>query len=439
MSDKGHNIFDYFRGPRPRRGVSKEDLENEVLENNVTKALLNVMEYCPELGRQFITWLNEKHLIRRGLTLKPPDIKDVRILEGPTSDEIADANITRILLGIKKHEADNDRDTSKGERLDGTVVGQGWLVAIESKLGGMERHQLKREEKKIRATAVVQLLWKEVQECFERALKMEGHQAPSEKERFLVEQFCGFIRQKGLVPFPGFQKRHFDCPLRGQKEENGEQEELKDLFSQLRGQLVWYKYSDDGERLNNLYWETPSRVKGLRAKERDYAEIQFRCRSKSSVPVNVTLWPDKENRRVFLDVYADVEDRKRLRRLASFIEKRNGRAKLARKLRSAQFSGYRVGLYDKEWKKIDEHEYECSKISNRDLTGLAESIRTTRNEEVHLALTKVFVLDTPISAAEHELPPDGESQLREIARAMRYLYPFARFASGAPWEKTTGW
>jgi hypothetical protein len=164
MSENYRNIFDYYRGRAPKGSTNNE----KVLENNVTKALLNTIDLCPNLDRRFINWLNERHLGEKQLSLNPPGGTD---FERPTRDEKRNANVTKILLGIKKHKGDYPRDTRKGNRLDATIIGQGWLVAIESKLTGMNKQQFRNEEKLIKATKAIQVLWKEVKECFEEAAK----------------------------------------------------------------------------------------------------------------------------------------------------------------------------------------------------------------------------------------------------------------------------
>lgn len=431
--ERYHNIFDYYRGPSKGSDAHK----NKVLENNVTKALLNTIDLCPNLGRYFISWLNEKYFKERGVSLNPPDITEIRIVEGPTDDEIRDKNITKILLGIKKHGKDYKSETRKGERVDGTIVGQGWLVAIESKLEGMDTSQLKAEQKRIRAEKPIQVLWKELKECFEKALEIEDNQ--SDKDGLFVDQFAGFLRSKGLIPFRGFKKRHFDYILKdqGQRSEE-EKEDFKSLFKELHGELSRY-VCEDKKRLGNLYWESDAQTKGTRVKEDDYAELRFYIRSNRSIPVNVTLWAErKKEHRAYLEVYADIEGERKLKRLAGRIGKSGDRGKLARKLQSSDFKGYYISLSYGDWKK-DVVRYECTEITNGKLKELVEKTYKKANEKVHFVLAKIFVLDTPPDAEVTQLPSDAEGQLKEIAEALRALHPFVLFASGTPWEKITDW
>jgi hypothetical protein len=412
----------------------------KVLENNVTKALLNTVDLGPNLGRLFINWLNTEHLGRKGLKLEPADVKGVRILKGPTKEEIKDKKIIRILLGIKKHEDDYESDTEKGRLVDGTIVGTGWLVAIESKLEGMNKRQFIREEKGIQPAASIQVLWKDVKDCFEKASKCDNGSQLTDVDRLFIEQFSEFLKSKKLIPsWGGIREEHYDFFLRPHAS-TVTKKELGNLFRELRDELTRYKY-EDGERLDNLYWEPPRRVKGLGKKEDKYAEFSLYCRTESSTPVIITLWADgKKEQRGCLEVYAHIEGKRNLKRLATFIEKRGGRGKLAKKLRSDRFRGCYIGLYDKDWNKINSnYEYSCAEITNDNLMELAEKAREMAAEKVNFVLSKCFVLHEPTDTCETQLPPDGEAQLREIAEAIRVLHPFALFASGTSWEKITEW
>ncbi len=124
MSERYHNIFDYYRRSKHRDDTEKE----EVLENNVTKALLNTLELCPRLGIKFIEWLNGK--FEEQSRLDSPNITGIRILKNPTEEEIG-KKTTKIMLGIKKYNGEPIKG-KKGEdrRVDGTIVGENWLVAI---------------------------------------------------------------------------------------------------------------------------------------------------------------------------------------------------------------------------------------------------------------------------------------------------------------------
>lgn len=421
MSGRHRNLFDYCLGPH-RGGDS---YKARVLENNVTKSLLNTIDLCPSLGRRFVDWLNDEHLRSRGLPLSPPDKIEVRILGGPTDYEIGDVDLTRILLGIKKHAGDYDDDTRKGKEVDGTIVGQGWLVAIESKLNGMNKRQLGAEQRRIKATATIQVLWKDVKRCFEECLDDDSGKALSEADRLFIEQFTDFLRLKGLIPFSGIRKEHYDLLLKGQAGRNNKREELRNLFKELGGEL--------SRRLDDLYRYVG--VKGLRQKDPDYVELVFQSgRSKLSSPVKVTLSANREKNEAYLEVWAHVEEKARLRSLANHIEKRGGIGKLVRKLRNDAFQGYYMGLYDEGDGWADIREYECSRITNGELTELARITRERANEKVSFGLIKRFPLETSPSDEETQLPVGSDEQLEEIAKAMRNLYPFAQFAKGAQWE-----
>lgn len=429
MSELHNNVFFYYGLPR-RAGTIKKQTQ---LENNVTKALLNTLSLCPGLRRLFLQWLRD----RFELSIDPTVTSYLAVLGNPDDDERKMSE--RILLGIKKHSRDYRKALSEGtKQFDGKIVGEDWLIVIESKLGGMNMCQFEAEEEEIVATRSIQVLWSEIDEYFGELIELRASEL-DQADRLFIQQFNEYLKIAGLISFPGLQKGHLSFFYRDVSDRDCEGENLGSLMKELLGELWEYEYMD-GAQLNNLYWDRDMHIKGLYKQERDYAELSFYYRSRSSSPsVGVVIWPDNdsEHKEGYLEIYAHIEGERRLRRLAGFLEKRGGRGKLTRRLRMDEFIGYRIGLYDNNWNTVIPHEYECSAVTSDELRELASQTREEAGANVHFALTRAFVLGTPRSSGVTQLPTDRKGQLNEIARAIRTLHPFVQFASGVTWDKIT--
>jgi len=431
MSELHSNVFFYCGLPREAGRPEK----HTQLENNVTKALLNTLELCPDLCRLFLQWLRD----RFQLNINPMTADYLEVLGNPDDGEKKKSH--RILLGIKKNKWDYENAPGGGrKRFDGKIVGEDWLIAIESKLGGMDMGQFRAEEDEIKATQSRQILWREIHEYFGELLELRADELNG-ADRLFIQQFNEYLEICGLIPFAGLQKGHFAFLGRDASDRDSEGSNPKDLIQALLGELWHYEY-DDGMRLDDLYWERDRRVRGLGTKERDYAEMGFYYRSRSSsTPVRVLIYTDNHDaeEKGYLEVYAHIEGERRLKRLAGFIEKRGGRGKLVRKLRKDEYSGYLVGLYDndKDWEPVSGLEFECRAITSDHLHHLVSKTRESAGKNVSFALTKRFVVEKPHSGHVEHLPVDGQGQLDEIAGAVRALHPFVQFASGVTWDKIT--
>ena len=427
MSELHRNIF-YYCGLSKRSGSIKKQTP---LENNVTKALLNTLDLCPGLRRRFLEWLRDRY----DLTIDPMTFAYLAVLGNPDKDETSKDRV--ILLGIKKHRSDREGTPSGGTKyFDGKIVGEDWLIAIESKIGGMDKCQFKAQKDQITATQDEQILWKDVHGFFRELVELRGDEL-SECEKLFIQQFNDYLEIAGLIGFSGLDKERFAFFSRGLGEIHSAGEDPGTLMKALLGELWEYEYGD-GERLSNLYWDHDTRINGLYTRQSDYAELRFYYRSKSSSPsvgVLIGVHDNSEPKQGYLEVYAHIEGETRLRRLAGFIGKRGGRGKLARRLRTAEFGRFRIGLYDKDWNTIAGHEHECGAITSEELNELSSTTRERADANAHFALARRFALVTSDDSCVTQLPADPKKQVDEIARAVRTVHPFVRFASGVTWEK----
>jgi hypothetical protein len=415
MSERHHNIFEYYRGPD----------KDSPLENNVTKALLNTLELCESesVKIRFVQWLiNQK----AGLELEQ-DTGNLRIgiLEPPTDDEKRDANI-KIMLGIKPYWADKFEKSGVKKRArreyDGKIVGQGWLIAIESKLyGGLNEDQFKTLKKQLGGkTKEVIVSWQEIHDFFSSLFSnIPGNRADS----LLIEQFTSHLKAIGQVGFQGFEDKHFrffaqDRLEYGEKEKA--RKELKDLMNTLGGNLYEYKYRD-GKILKELYqgWDW---VKGLNKNNRlDSAELKF-CLSSRKMTSNqcyldIQFHKDMPDE---LAVWACVETRQLLRKLSTKLSK--DRDELFRILKKKSLTDYMIELRDNKVMP-NGGDIEVRAITKSDLLERGELLRQNAdNRGLCFALAKYFKKDEIIKL-------DGKDQVAKIAEAMEALHPFVKFVN----------
>jgi len=418
MSERHRNIFEYYRGP---------DKEDSPLENNVTKALLNTLGLCESKSVRigFVQWLNQK----AGLKLEP-DRGNLRIgiLEPPTDDEKRDANI-KIMLGIKPYWADKFDKSGVKKRArreyDGKIVGQGWLIAIESKIrGGLNEDQFKTLKKQLGGkTKEVVVSWQEIHDFFSPLLSNIRNRA----DRLLIEQFTGYLKASGQVGFQGFEDKHFGF-FAQDRWEHAEKEkarkELKNLMNTLGGNLYEYKYQD-GKILKELYqgWDW---VKGLNKNNRlDSAELKFclsaRKETSNQCYVDIQFHRDMPDE---LAVWARVETRHLLRKLSTKLCKDTD--ELFRILKKKSLTDYMIELRGNIVMPNggdNPPDKEVKAITKSYLWDIGDSLRQNAdNRGVCFALAKYF-------EKEEIIKLDGKDQVAKIAEAMEALHPFVKFVN----------
>jgi len=200
-----HNIFVYYRGPSSA-ALTEHDA-NKQLEDNATKALINVMELgSPELARSFA----QRFAPAFGQAW-PSGQRAVFYLQGGPE------NLTpgpRVLVGISVAGEIGDTGINdavkQGSRIDAAIVPpHGGLLAIETKVVDLlDRAQLDRHAERwdIAPEDVSPVAWSAVWEW----ARGEGDHAPDPVSEFLISQFCEYLAILGFGQWAGFRPEDFE-------------------------------------------------------------------------------------------------------------------------------------------------------------------------------------------------------------------------------------
>lgn len=202
------NLFFYYRGPSSKAADSStaERWFDQQLEDNATKALINLLEYSsPELTRAFL----ERFV---GVDVGEPDSGGFTYtLQGALRGAAPVAR--RYLLGLSMlGTIEDDEGEGPGSRVDAALYRpDDLLVVFEVKIGGgvLGRAQLKRHAKKwkIGSSSKWKLAqWPDVYRWAQRELAERQH---LDVTHFLLSQYVEFLEFIGLAPFAGFREDDF--------------------------------------------------------------------------------------------------------------------------------------------------------------------------------------------------------------------------------------
>lgn len=216
MSDnKYSNIFQYYRRDKNAKG-------SDLLEDNATKALINVLEHinnyqlCP----------NRQYCIQRFLNrLCNPNITGLKKpLEFHLQKEKLDKHLTQNKKGLLliRHHMDKTPlpslygVTAKNSRLDALIIGQDFALGCESKIFcKIDKKQLKGHLSKIQVKNpnstknIKTVTWKTVYEEIGRITNSCSQPAKNALCAFLVRQFSEFLEAYSLAGFKGLNKEDF--------------------------------------------------------------------------------------------------------------------------------------------------------------------------------------------------------------------------------------
>ena len=215
------NCFFYFRGPSSKK--KEADIDRQ-LEDNATKALVNVLEHGgSELLPSFLI-----EVIGSGLS--PGAASPEYYLQGGPTLPSGDPDISapmRILVGLSSQgEIDpaswgTSDDAPTGSRIDGTIHVPGVLtVLLETKVvdlldgAQLQRHADKwglplaesRSGRRILPEQWRIITWGDVDRWARSTLLTDLSPVP----RFLVDQLVGFLGNAGLAPSWTFEPVHFE-------------------------------------------------------------------------------------------------------------------------------------------------------------------------------------------------------------------------------------
>lgn len=215
LTDFHHNIFYYYRGPKHL----KQEQYDQQLEDNTTKALVNVLKHCsPAVTLKFLEWLGITATGNVEVELQKPTIGTEKIRR--TSQ--------RLLLGliaIPEKKGDTictklEGPTNGDSRPDAWLYGEDFVVLIESKVedAALELNQMRCHYRKLQ-TATRQpsrcqvRTWVEVHQFFMMLLP-----ELKDKNKLLVEQFTQYLEWKAMTEFTGFEEGMFEFFVHDQKD-----------------------------------------------------------------------------------------------------------------------------------------------------------------------------------------------------------------------------
>lgn len=212
--DPHRNIFYYYKSQWRR--TRDEFLYDPQLENNTTKALINVLEFChPNTAlRSFLELLTTKVNEGNGLYLdlwQQDKVYHFALQTNPSA--VAEAwqkVLVTITLTHATRENDEPSQQQTGGRPDAWIFsGTDLAIMIESKLSpNVDKKQLQGHLKAVGwcEFSRVDIRWQDIYQCMRgtAAACREG------KDRFITHQFLNYLEVMGMSPFQGFRNADFD-------------------------------------------------------------------------------------------------------------------------------------------------------------------------------------------------------------------------------------
>jgi hypothetical protein len=199
--DFHRNVFYYYRGPA-REG----SLIDRQLENNTTKALVNVLENCnPTLTIQFLHWLGVDTASREThFELQSETIGERRIQRAKK----------KLLLGlVGGRSAENvpsvEAAPEESSLPDAWIYGDDFVILIESKLGPrLDASQKARHMRLLGAGAEErQVTWQKIHDFFNDIPGLAG------VDHFLVQEFTRYLEYTGMATTSTVTEELFDFLL----------------------------------------------------------------------------------------------------------------------------------------------------------------------------------------------------------------------------------
>jgi len=198
--DFHRNVFYYYRGP-----IKDKSPIDQQLENNTTKALVNVLENCSAaLTEQFLNWLGVNSASQKiHFELQRGTIGERRIQRAKN----------KLLLGIvggPSADVPLSSESPEGQSLpDAWIYGDDVVILVESKFG--PRLDVKQRALHMKLLGVDaeerRVTWQEVHEFF------NGMQGLAGVDRFLVQQFTRYLEYVGMATNRAVTEELFDFLL----------------------------------------------------------------------------------------------------------------------------------------------------------------------------------------------------------------------------------
>ncbi len=204
------NVFFYFRGPSP---LGMDTVTVPQLENNTTKALVNLLEHAEPAV--VVSWLG-----RLGIDVAVDAPVETFVQGGPARVDAPIRRLVVITAGQGPNDASWDVSPAQRGRVDAAVYVPGAALAIvESKVGaGVEGGQLDKHAADWGIARPEDLsahdlpdswvitTWGELHQW---ALSLANGGSVGEVSRFLLSQFAEYLELIDVTPFAGFREDDF--------------------------------------------------------------------------------------------------------------------------------------------------------------------------------------------------------------------------------------
>ena len=261
MRGRHHNIFYYFRGPSKTAGSAQaqEQTQHRHVEDNTTKALVNVLEYAePELTASFL---------KRFVPLASLDGLDERSYHMQGGPPAPTGNTWLLGLSVLGEIDPNagEAPVVGGSRIDAAIHLPGRsLVLVEVKVVEyLDPHQLARHAKEwqLPPPPVDHTAWPEGAP-WRLARWADVHEWASASDggltdpvsRFLLDQFREYLQLVGLAPFAGFRDEHFQWLALPAGQRNWDiQTEIKAHLRTMWEAIIDSLTADEAQRLGEIH------------------------------------------------------------------------------------------------------------------------------------------------------------------------------------------
>lgn len=199
MGKLHQNIFYYYKG-----ASSKEKDVEQQIEDNTTKALINVLENSP---------IETQKLIIEGITGTeiPTSIRKLQyILQVKSIGEERIASMSnRFILAISPFGEIDDSDAKyeKSSRPDAWIWSSNFAILFENKTRGkLNKAQLEQHKLLIGNDRIVVKSW--INDVYP-VIREAASKVQNEKDRFLLSEFRRYLEVIGMSRFEGFDKEDF--------------------------------------------------------------------------------------------------------------------------------------------------------------------------------------------------------------------------------------
>jgi hypothetical protein len=237
------NLFYYYKGAHQ----SDKEIQ-EQLENNLTKAFINVIEKSDlntqkKIIENIIPIIISKDILKINYTLQEKTIGEERI------NQIK----KKFILGLSSDETINRNRMGTNQKCsipDAWIWTNDFVILIENKLQGtLDQTQLDCHRKLLDGQLVIRS-WKKVYQVFK---KIENNIELTSKDKLLIQEFNDFLEMIGMTEFTGFRRKDLS---RMYSEDKDEIDFVREKFKKL-GNAVSDKLEKKGVRLYHEHRAKP--------------------------------------------------------------------------------------------------------------------------------------------------------------------------------------